>query len=348
MTRRKKIAFVGATIILATALTLVLTEGMLRLCGIQPWRNRYDPVRQTTHQPDSELGWINKQDRYEVPAFAKGQPDLLITNWSDGRRATAPSEGPPGRPMLFTIGCSFTQGWAISDSETYAWRLQEHFPSVEVRNYGTGGYGTFQSLLTLERAFRQGLRPRLVLYGFMLEHEFRNVAPAFWLKHLSQFARRAHVEVPYCTIDGADKLVRHAPEGYLALPLRRSLATVAFAGENIMKLKTRGRFAQKRRVTERLLQEMQQLCQAHDAEFRVVMFQHSSEVRRDYTEFCRKQGIEFVECDVPLTREYRVPGEGHPNGEMNRLYAETIAASLAELIDRIGAEPAIDHPTDGS
>jgi hypothetical protein len=121
--------------------------------------------------------------------------------------------------------------------------------------------------------------------------------------------------------------------------MRESLATVAFAADNIMKLKTRSRYSQRRRVTELLLLEMQQLCRTHRAELRVAIFQGSPKVRRDYTSFCREQGIEFVECDVPLTQEYRVPGDGHPNGEMNRLYAETITDSLGELIDQIGAEP---------
>jgi hypothetical protein len=339
LTHRKRIAFVAGTIICALAVGLVLTEGMLRLCGIRPWQHPNDPVRQKMYQPDPELGWTIKQDRFEIRAFAEGQPDILFTNWSDGRRATAAAEGPPGRPVIVTIGCSFTQGFAISDSETCAWRLQQRFPSVEVRNYGTGGYATYQSLLTLERALRNGLRPRLVLYGFIQEHEDRNVAPQGWLKHVAQNSRRASIGIPYCTIDGSDRLVRHAPEGILTLPLRESLATVAFAADNIMKLKTRSRYSQRRRVTELLLLEMQELCRTHGAELRVAMFQSSPKVRKEYTSFCREQGIEFVECDVPLTQEYRVLGDGHPNGEMNRLYAETIAESLGELIDQIGAEP---------
>ena len=38
-----------------------------------------------------------------------------------------------------------TQGWAIDDNETYPWKLQKRYPSLNVLNYGTGGYGSYQS-----------------------------------------------------------------------------------------------------------------------------------------------------------------------------------------------------------
>ena len=49
------------------------------------------------------------------------------------------------------LGCSFVQGWALSDEETFAWKLQERFVRARVLNFGTAGYGTTQSLLALER-----------------------------------------------------------------------------------------------------------------------------------------------------------------------------------------------------
>ena len=69
---------------------------------------------------------------------------------------------------MLLVGCSFTMGWAVADDETWAWRLQELRPDVEVVNRGVGGYGTLQSLLLLEQLLgRDGQRPARVLYGFI-------------------------------------------------------------------------------------------------------------------------------------------------------------------------------------
>lgn len=207
-----------------------------------------------------------------------------------------------------------------------------------MRNYGTAGFGSYQSLLTLERAFRSGLRPRLVLYGFIPDHENRNVAPDYWLKFLSQYANRGHVDVPYCTVGADDNLVRHGPERYLVLPLRESLATAAFSADMLMKLKTRSRLAQKRRVTQLLIQEMHQICRRHEAKFRVVMLPGTTEIRADYAAFCKSQEIELVDCDLALTPEYRVRGDGHPNGEMNKKWADAIASAANALLQPVDTD----------
>src|SRR5262249_12408647 len=69
------------------------------------------------------------------------------------------SRADPGAPTALFIGCSFTQGWAISDQETFPWGVQEHFPAARVLNAGTAGYGTYQSLLGLsEPSPRRSIR----------------------------------------------------------------------------------------------------------------------------------------------------------------------------------------------
>src|SRR5262249_23059857 len=151
------------------------------------------------------------------------------------------------------------------------WRLQSRHPALDVRNYGTAAYGTYQSLLVLERLLESPQRPSMVLYSFIEDHEQRNVAPAAWLAGLSRYASRGHTEGPYGTPDATGSLHRHEPEHYLMLPLREHSATVAALEALYMQQKTRARAAMKRAVTEKLITTLRDRCRAADIEFAVAL-----------------------------------------------------------------------------
>ena len=73
------------------------------------------------HEPDPDLGWRSKEGRYVF-----GTTPIRMTFWPDHTRATAAA---PVRAdaAVVVLGCSFVQGWALSDEETFAWKLQERF-----------------------------------------------------------------------------------------------------------------------------------------------------------------------------------------------------------------------------
>jgi hypothetical protein len=57
-----------------------------------------------------------------------------------------------------------TNGYGLSDSDTFTWKLQRSHPEVAVVNFGTAAYGTFQSLLRIERTLDETPPPRFVLF----------------------------------------------------------------------------------------------------------------------------------------------------------------------------------------
>ena len=168
------------------------------------------------------------------------------------------------------VGGSFTQGWELSDSETFAWRIQQQLPDVAVRNYGTGRYGTCQSLLLMERILPSIKGPAVVVYGFIGHHEDRNVAPADWIGILSEYSHRGHVRLPFATWEDGRGLVRQRPAAYLELPLRTHLATVTAMEKIVMTVTAARRTKQKRRVTQEILMAMKRLCDNHRAGFLVA------------------------------------------------------------------------------
>lgn len=334
----KRMLFAPTVVVLSAALACLAFEVSLRLLGFRPWaQNSLRVGEPRMHEPDSTLGWRPKEGHYIVPSFSPSGSQTEVTILANGTRATARVDGPAqlGRKEIILIGGSFTQGWAIADKDTFGWKLQEAFPSLRVLNYGTGGYGTCQSLLLLRKALRSATSPIAVLYGFIQHHEVRNVAPYHWLEYLSRRARRLSVGMPYATIGDSGQLREHVPQGYPAWPLRDCSAAVVAAQRAFMRIRTMRRASQGRAVTEQLLIEMDRACQRHRSAFFVVLFEADEEVRSHYMAFVEQHGIKLIDCAHPLTHEMRVEGDGHPNAKANSLWAQRIAAGLGQRLSSL-------------
>jgi hypothetical protein len=332
MTAPKRLALTGLLVVIGLTAALGSAELALRLMGRQPFRYLGVQSREPTmYDTDPEFGWIPKPGAYVVPAYSQGAPDIPFTLLEDGTRATS-RDNPRGKDGVAFVGCSLTLGWAIADDETFAWRLQERFPSVHVLNYGRGAYGTYQSLQTMERMLDAPDPPRLVLYGFMEEHESRNVAAAEWLLALDLFSKKGMVSTPYCTLDSHGELVRQAPIHYPHFPLRSVSALAAFVEERYATLSGAARGAQARPVTEQLMIEMNRLAQRHGVRFAVVLLHASPPAAKHYREFLKAHDIDVVDCTFPIRSDMQVAGEGHPNGIANARWAHCMEGFIGDAI----------------
>ncbi len=337
----KNLLYWTLTFGISLVLLATLSEGLMRLMGVQPWRTVERSNEPSMHEPDPVLGWRNKEGTYEFPPYVPSGMTIHATFLGNGGRATStvekhPNVEPNKLGALVITGGSYTQGWAISDHETYAWKLQNRYPHLEVINYGTGAYGTYQSLLLMERELPKLKSPKLVLYGFIDHHEIRNVATARWLRKLSRWSRRGHVHVPYATVSENCELVRHPPEDYgRPFPLRDSLAIAEFAERIYKELKIRiAREHQKRQVTECLLLKLNTISQAHGAQFAVAILEAEPETKTHYKDFLKQRQILAIDCAYPRTPETMVLGEGHPNGEMNTRWVECMGKVLDSKVAR--------------
>ncbi|UCE86774.1 MAG: hypothetical protein JSU66_03290 [Deltaproteobacteria bacterium] len=341
-TARQRRRLAAITALLTLLAIAILSEAVLRATGHEPWRRetRFDD-EPTLHEPDPVLGWRNKPGAFVLPPFTpRGRP-TRFTFLADGSRATAP-EPAHGGARVVLVGGSFTQGWAIADEETFAWKLQSRNPSLHVQNHGVGGYGTYQALLLLERLFAGDAPPELVIYGFIGQHEFRNVGLMEWLEILSRHSSRGAVRVPYCSLGHDGRLVRHAPESYPPWPLRGQLASAAFLQKHYLRLTRGNRLRDGRTVTQRLLVEMKDLCEANRARLAVVMLNAFGEAADEYGAFLAAHDIPHVDCTVPLTLDRMVPGDGHPNGKLNTLFTDCIEAGIGSELTRLAAGPTPD------
>lgn len=325
----KKIILPLLTVLVSAVITLALAELILRAAGFGPHKNvALFPNVPIMQQPDPVLGWTKKPGHYVYPAFAAGEPEIRMTFAKDGARFTGGSETAK-KPGLAIFGCSYAEGEHISDEETLAWKLQNRYSDIKVSNHGVAGYGTYQSLMSMQRVLAQPDPPRKVLYGFMEHHAARNVAHGEWLRLISRASTQGGVAMPYATMDSEGRLVKHDLRAYPQWPLADRLASVAFAQDWTMTLEARSRESQAVAVTHELIREMNELASERQVEFAVVLLYGLKPERKlEYVKYLDEHGIEYYDCQHAKTPELIVPGEGHPNGRLNTLWAQCIARSL--------------------
>jgi len=320
---------------LSLIFALALAEGALRLLGFQPWQPAgvwapdVDPEHETPlmTRPHATRSWTNQPGTYRYAGYSAEVDSISVTINADESRSTGRSPPPSGAPALVFTGGSNTMGWAISDHETYPWKLQQRFPRNPVFNWGVPGYGSLQALLTLEEQLGQVDGRKIAFYGLIGHHYNRNVLHKNWMR---LFAAPGKGRMPpYATLDASGTLQRHPPGQWRPWPLKDRLAIVNAAENAAIRLLARRRGAQMVPVMHGLLQQMQRAASRHDAALVVVLLKLDP-ARADALEaFLANAGIRVLNC-VPddLGPQYRVKGEGHPNDALNTLWAGCIAGYL--------------------
>ena len=148
------------------------------------------------------------------------------------------------RGEVLVVGCSFTQGFGVADEDTFSYLLNQRYRHLMFHNFGTGGYGTYQSLLRIEQNLS---RPNtddipLVIYGFIDLHLQRNVAVANWVRSLA--ARRTQYIVPPHVRLGKNGLEYYEPDSISFWPLESRSALVALLANAYLELRLRNQGSQ--------------------------------------------------------------------------------------------------------
>lgn len=277
---------------------------------------------------DSTLGWRLRPGRHL--AFAGKRVTVLDDSSRDAGSA------PGAAPDVIALGCSYTMGWGVSDEEAWVSRLQAAHPARAFRNYGTPGYGAFQSLLVLERELARQ-RPRLVLYGLIAHHEVRSHGDPAWSMMVSSMPiPDARAEAPFATPLPGGGLERHGPLALPAWPLEGESKVVQLAKLDWLRWGARGRLRAGREVTLRSIQQMRDEAGKAGARFAVVLLDLYGAAHDTYLAEFKARGIDYVDCASPdfLKPELRLPDHLHPNAAMHARYAACVSAWLDSAGER--------------
>ena len=319
------------TVLFSLVVALVLAEFVVRVLGYTPWEfhkidaEANEPVM---HVADPLLGWRNKAGTYQFPRYGSEDKHVTVSFLPSGERKTVADGNRDIKDEVFLIGGSYTMGWGLGDEQTFAWKIQHQSSSYTLRNYAVAGYGTYQSLLALKRQLDRGVVPKYVVYGFIDHHEIRNVADAKWLRTLSRYSRRNHVQLPYVTHDEQYRLIHHPPDRYPRLPLSDVSALVALSEWAYASYQAKERSSQDRVVTSLLIRELDRLAESHGAVFIVALLRVEDGLKQAYIEFLQKTSIPYVDCTFQHTAETVLPIDNHPNELMNEKYADCISKKL--------------------
>ncbi len=316
-----------ALLVLAvSAVALAAGEWICRARPDSPWHGSPDTGRPVMLAHDDELGWRPVPGRHPWDTRITGGKRVVVTYTENGERISAPPDGPRGRDLsVVFIGGSFTAVDYLDDEDTFPWLLQRAHPEATIRNYGVGGYGTYQSLLKLREVLAQDAAPPdLVVYSFLHHHLYRNVAAETWLNQLAWASYRGHAAVPHCTLDGSGQLEEHAPLRREIGPLERSSALFALV-ERVALDRLDRRKGQALAVFHDPAATQIYTLPLHDARLLINFFGLPQELYQDLLPTLEAEGISDLPSMLESSDDLTCPwGDGHPNEQANQLYAANL------------------------
>jgi hypothetical protein len=336
ISRKRMLLFCVGGVTLALLVSFLIGEWALRRMGFAPWAEIINPNVPVMLEYHPTYGWQPKEGIYQYSTLPDRSP-IRITVLPGGIRASAqtPVTESDDRPNIVVVGCSFMFGWAISDQDTLAWKLQEAFPAWSVVNFGTPGYGTYQSLLRMEDSLPR-LHPDVVVYGFLLPHADRNVAMGYWLNAVAKRSRRGHVSMPYVT-SSRGRLVRHGLTQYSSWPGRKYSALITALEKSWTELTARSRTRHADETTRQVMLEMKNLADRRNTKFLIVFLGNnrvSPDIFESYCDFADANRIPYVDCSQGGDETLLVPGDGHPNEKANAQWFDIVEPAIRKLLNQ--------------
>lgn len=335
----------GHPLVPALAVLLLLgvvlggSEIVVRLAGYGPWAQA--DVGYTVEpgdrlfQQDSITGYAHRAGRYHI-TFRDGYA-FTVTHAPNTLRLThLPDSAPAGagrRAEIWIFGCSFTHGWAVNDSDTFAWRLQLAMPAYEIVNYGVSGFGEVHMLRRFQAELARGVAPRAVVLAYGSFHDVRNTAGRGHRKVAVRYSRLPDMRLPMARVDDGGRLKVSMPSlEYTSVPLARWSALANLIDDRYNAWEQRR--LQNAAVTRALIEEFATTARAHRVPLLVVGLD-SSRVTATLLAALQEQGIAAADIAPPRgRREYtNLPHDGHPSPLAHRFYTERLARLLRPLTD---------------
>ena len=323
------------TFFVSLILCILIAEFFLRFMGHDPWKyisinNSFSDKK--IYKKDTVLGWISTEDSYKFsPAHPKGEI-FKLNIIKDGTRKTF-SNNKNITDEILIIGGSFVMGWGVNDNETFSSKMDKKFSNIKVYNYGHGGYGTIQSLLLLEKEIANAKSAKIVVYGLIEHHEYRNAARTQWLRTLSTYSKSGAVETPYGYIGENNKLIIKPPIGYLNFRYKEKSSLITLVEKAYAKNMSNDEFPrdsirkkQQKNITQQAIIKMKEISNNHNAHFVILSLDwNNSYTKNQYEIFFKKNNILFVDCSIPLIDEMVLLGDYHPSKKAHSYYGECLS-----------------------
>lgn len=290
--------------------------------------------------PHHQLGFALNPGEYEV-RINQGLT-YTVTHDADSLRTCGTSDSSRDLPILALLGCSYTYGIGISDSQSYGFLLQSLLPQFHVKNYAVPGYGTVQSYLQLQKMIRNDQKPEIAVIHFADFHHDRNALTPIFRKTLHMGYERSHQQVPQLMQSSRVPYIREDSilwenwaNVYQNWPGRENWPTVHFLQEVADRIQLHQLAPEAQ--SEQIFSMIQEFCQLHN--IRLVVVGLNLQVRTQRTlQNLQQKGLETLDLSLDLTNSMynNFPFDTHPNAIAHQHFAVNLQEYLCSSSALIG------------
>ncbi|MFL2770107.1 MAG: hypothetical protein ACJZ9F_03765 [Rhodospirillaceae bacterium] len=331
-----------ATLLVTLLLCFVGAEWVFRFSGFAPRTldaNKFfvDGAETTWSIPDDEIGWINRAGK----SIAIEEGAAPMTFWSNGRRASRESPSiPEGGVPVIVVGGSNAQSYGVRDEESFPYLVASTHPDLWIENFGTGGFGTIQTLMLTERILANMYRrvpPALIIATFADSHVLRNVSDQSWVYAISDSEGR-YVSPPHYRVKDGD--FSFSPFKTIRLwPLESQSALVTMFHKVWLQSFVYDTADQGLPITRYAFRQLASLANSHGSKLLVVILE---DYRRIATDVFQDASFPVLDCsgyEKTMPEKYLLGGGGHPNAAYHNHFAhclgQWIDGNLGSLVSAI-------------
>ncbi len=278
-------------------------------------------------QDDERRGWKNLPGHHRFRILSKsGLREFYFDVLPAGDRALSDHPTPIKKALteVIAVGDSITAGWGVGNAETFTALISKRYPNVQFYNHGVGGYGTYQSFLTLKDLYSERALPKVVLFAMGKHQDDRNSANRDWRGIVYIYGQRGHVKIPHVRLKGSE-LVEFPPEGkYPPFWCRYSafLCGTYYAQFYGKPNAADAGIEENEKITTQLLDQMNTWIKTRSSRLLVIVMDEGS---RSYIPFMRERGIPFVTA-APYRCLYDDP---HPDTAFHAEVANLVTPVIA-------------------
>lgn len=147
------------------AITLAVTEVVLRVLDLRFLRDGARPGYAFIYRYDPDFGWAPVAN---ASAEFTGSRTVSVKNNSIGLRDIEHDRG--GSPRILFIGDSFTWGFDVEAKDRFTEILRRKMPQADIVNAGVPGYGTDQEYLLLAKLW-DVVKPDVVVLMYCSDND---------------------------------------------------------------------------------------------------------------------------------------------------------------------------------
>jgi hypothetical protein len=285
---------------------------------------------------NDSLGISLKPGNYSITLNKKVH--FSATHTAHNQRQTPYSAADSIEQSIAFLGCSFTYGYGVNDTETFVSKLQQKHANWSLLNYGVIGYGTVQSLIQLKDIIRKGETDAVIL-NFSSFHFMRNALTQTYRKNLKlgyahssesvdsvmHNARFPYINACDCKPQYADWTNMH--DNWTGREYLASINWIQTLNEQYKDSKIDAL-----ELTTCLLKKMQKLCQEAHIKFAVVCLDSTTETDQLHSKLTTIPWLD-VKFDFESKSKTFAPYDSHPNAAGHQYITEKIDPFLNELLN---------------